>query len=170
MADGLQPLDEAVDHVRGEAGARVIVEYGDYQCPYSRRALRSIERVERRMDVRFVFRNFPLTEIHPHALGAACAAEAAALQDRFWEMHELLFHRQRALADDDLRRCADHLGLDIARFDADRTGGDVLGRVERDVRSALASGQVHGTPTLFIDGVLHSGDYEPPALMEALAR
>ena len=167
---GLEPLDEAVDHVRGEVWARVIVEYGDYQCPYSRRALRSIERVERSADVRFAFRHFPLTEIHPHALGAACAAEAAALQDRFWEMHELLFHRQRALADDDLRRYADRLGLDIARFDADRTGGDVLGRVERDVRSGLASGEVNGTPTLFIDGVVHRGDYEPAALLEALAR
>ena len=104
----LEPLDEQVDHVRGGPGGRVIVEYGDYECPYSRQAFREIERVEQRLggDVRFAFRHFPLTQIHPHALAAAVAAEAAAAQDRFWDMHELLFHRQRALEDDDLRRYA----------------------------------------------------------------
>src|ERR1700675_2225696 len=98
---GMDPLDEAVDHVRGGPAGRLIVEYGDYECPYSRRAFREIERVERRLGkgVRFAFRHFPLTEIHPHALAAALAAEAAALQDQFWSMHELLFHHQAALED-----------------------------------------------------------------------
>ena len=101
----VEPLDERVDHVRGEAGAPVILEYGDYECPYSRQAFRSIERVERELSgrVRFAFRHFPLTQIHPHALAASSAAEAAAMQGRFWEMHQLLFHRQKALEDDDLR-------------------------------------------------------------------
>src|SRR5256714_14174549 len=123
-------LDDAVDHVRGSSAGRLIVEYGDYECPYSRRAFREIARVERRLskDVRFAFRHFPLTEIHPHALAASAAAEAAALQDRFWDMHELLFHRQTALEDDDLRRYAAQLRLDVARFDQDRTGAAVLGR------------------------------------------
>src|SRR5215213_6275032 len=95
----LAPLDEEVDHTRGPTAGRAILEYGDYECPYSRQAFRAIERVERVRDggVRFAFRHFPLTEIHPHAFAAAAAAEAAALQGRFWEMHSLLFHRQHAL-------------------------------------------------------------------------
>src|SRR5256885_11523220 len=105
MAEGteitMEPLDDAVDHVRGASAGRLIVEYGDYECPYSRQALREIERLESRLgdDLRFAFRHFPLTEIHPHALAASAAAEAAALKDPFWEMHELLFHHQDALAD-----------------------------------------------------------------------
>jgi protein-disulfide isomerase len=168
----MEPVDDAVDHVRGGAAGRLIVEYGDYECPYSRRAFREIERVEQRQDdaVRFAFRHFPLTEIHPHALAAAAAAEAAALQDRFWDMHALLFHRQKALEDDDLRGYAAELGLDATRFDRDRTGAAVLARVRRDVRSGEASGEVMGTPTLFIDGVVHRGGYDAATLLEALAR
>jgi protein-disulfide isomerase len=166
----MEPLDEAVDHVRGDAGARVIVEYGDYECPYSRRAFREIERVERRLNggVRFAFRHFPLTEIHPHALAASAAAEAAARQGRFWDMHGLLFSRQSALEDDDLRRYAAELGLDVGLFDDDRTGPAVLERVYRDAESGMASGEVRGTPTLFIDGVVHRGDYSASALLQAL--
>jgi protein-disulfide isomerase len=168
----LEPLDEEVDHVRGPTAARLIVEYGDYECPYSRQAFREIERVEERLrgSVRFAFRHFPLTEIHPHALAAAAAAEAAALQDQFWNMHELLFHRQKALADDDLLRYAGELELDVARFDTDRISAGVLGRIRRDVESGIASGEVRGTPTLFIDGVVHLGGYDEAALLEALAR
>ena len=167
----MEPLDDAVDHVRGGSAGHLIVEYGDYECPFSRRAFRDIGRVERRLgqDVRFAFRHFPLTEIHPHALAASAAAEAAALQDRFWEMHELLFHRQTALEDDDLRRYAAELELDVALFDSDRTSAAVLRRVGRDVESGLASGQVTGTPTLFIDGVVHRGDYDAATLLEVLA-
>jgi protein-disulfide isomerase len=166
----MQPLDEAVDHVRGGPG-RLIVEYGDYECPYSRQAFREIERVEQRLDggVRFAFRHFPLTEIHPHALAASAAAEAAALQGRFWEMHELLFHRQKALEDDDLRRYAAELELDLQRFDLDRDGAPVSERIRRDVESGIASGEVHGTPTLFIDGVAHHAGYDAATLLRALA-
>ena len=175
MVDGteitMQPLDPAVDHVRGSSAGRLIVEYGDYECPYSRQALREIERLERRLgdDLRFAFRHFPLTEIHPHALAASAAAEAAALQDRFWEMHELLFRHQDALADDDLRRYAAELDLDVAAFDVDRASAAVLKRVGRDVESGIASGEVRGTPTLFIDGMAHRGSYDAAALLEALA-
>jgi protein-disulfide isomerase len=167
----MEPLDDAVDHVRGGAAGRLIVEYGDYECPYSRRASREIERVERRLgdDVRFAFRHFPLTEIHPHALAAAVAAEGAALQGRFWDMHELLFGRQTALEDDDLRRYAAELELDVALFDSDRTGAAALGRVRRDMQSGMASGEVRGTPTLFIDGVVYRGGYDAATLSEALA-
>ena len=118
----MEPLDYSVDHVRGGSAGRVIVEYGDYECPYSRKAFRQIEGVESELGdgVRFAFRHFPLTDIHPHAFAASAAAEAAALQGRFWEMHERLFHRQHALEDDDLRGYAAELGLDLERFDADR--------------------------------------------------
>jgi protein-disulfide isomerase len=168
----MEPLDEEIDHVRGPSAARLLVEYGDYECPYSRQAFREIQRLERQLDggIRFAFRHFPLTEIHPHAVVAAAAAEAAALQDRFWDMHELLFHRQRALEDDDLRRYARELELDVARFESDRTGSAVLARVRRDVESAIASGDVQSTPTLFIDGVVHRGGYGAATLMKALDR
>jgi protein-disulfide isomerase len=167
----MEPLDAAVDHVRGSETGRLIVEYGDYECPYSRQAFRAIERVESKLgdNVRFAFRHFPLTEIHPHALAAALAAEAAALQGRFWEMHEMLFHRQHALAGEDLRGYASELRLDVARFDNDRSGEVVLERVRRDVRSGDVSGEVRGTPTLFIDGVVHRGGYDVPTLLEVLA-
>jgi protein-disulfide isomerase len=164
-------LDDAVDHVRGPRDASVILEYGDYECPYSRRAFREIERVEDELDgrVRFAFRHFPLTDIHPHALAASAAAEAAARQGRFWEMHSLLFHRQKALEVDDLRRYAVELGLDPDRFDRDMAGDDVIARIRRDVDSGLATGQVQGTPTLFVDGVLHRGSYEAASLIAVLA-
>jgi protein-disulfide isomerase len=167
----LEPLDEAVDHVRGPSAGRLIVEYGDYECPYSRQAFHAIELVEQQLggNVRFVFRHFPLTGIHPHALAAARAAEAAARQGRFWDMHELLFHRQKALEDGDLRRYAAQLGLDVAAFDRDWASAAVLGRIQRDIDSGLASGQVVGTPTLFIDGVVHRRGYDPPTLLAALA-
>src|SRR5689334_13602458 len=112
----LQPLDTRIDHVRGEAGAPLILEYGDYECPYSRRAYREIQKVEGLRDVRFAFRHFPLVEIHPHALAAAAAAEAATIQGRFWDMHDRLFHRQKALDDEDLAVYASELGLDVERF------------------------------------------------------
>ncbi|HUA04167.1 MAG TPA: DsbA family protein [Solirubrobacteraceae bacterium] len=166
----IPPLEDGVDHARGPADARVIVEYGDYECPYSRQAYRAIQRVEaeRKGGVRFAFRHFPLTEVHPHALAASRAAEAAALQGRFWEMHDLLFHRQKALDDDDLRHYATELGLDVDRFDRDRGGEAVLDRIERDFRSGIESGEVQGTPTLFIDGVVDLRGYDTESLLEAL--
>jgi protein-disulfide isomerase len=168
----LEPIDEYVDHVRGPRTGRLILEYGDYECPYSRQAFRAIERVEHQLTggLRFAFRHFPLTEIHPHAFAAAAAAEAAALQDRFWEMHELLFHRQKALEDDDLKRYAGELGVDVPRFERDRLGAKVLRRVRRDVESGIASGEVRGTPTLFLDGAVHLGGYDAASLLNALGR
>jgi protein-disulfide isomerase len=163
-------IDETVDHVRGVPGARLILEYGDYECPYSRAAYREIQQVERQLSggVRFAFRHFPLTQIHPHAADAATAAEAAARQGRFWEMHDLLFHRQKALDIDDLRRYATELGLDLERFDEDRVADPVLRRVARDMSSGIDSGEVLGTPTLFIDGVVHGGGYDAATLLAAL--
>ena len=166
----IEPVDQEVDHVRGASSGHLILEYGDYECPYSRRAFHEIEQVEQTLSggIRFAFRQFPLTELHPHALAAAAAAEAAALQDRFWEMHGMLFHHQKALEDDDLGRYAAELGLDLARFDQDRAGSGVQRRIRRDVASGEASGEILGTPTLFIDGVVHHGSYDAATLMEVL--
>ena len=167
----MEALDTNLDHVRGAPTGRLIVEYGDYECPYSRMAYRQIQRVEGRLGggVRFAFRHFPLTDIHPHALAASAAAEAAALQGQFWEMHELLFKGQEALEDDDLRRYATALALDLDRFESDRTSPHVLDRIHRDTESASTSGEVQGTPTLFIDGVVYRDSYDAADLLEALA-
>jgi protein-disulfide isomerase len=167
----MEPVDDAVDHVRGPAEAPEIVEYGDYECPYSRQAFRQIERVAADLPggIRFAYRHFPLTEIHPHALAAAAAAEAAAAQHRFWDMHDLLFRNQKALDDDDLRKYAAELGLDVARFDQDRVSEPVLERIRRDRASGIATGEVRGTPTLFIDGVAHRGGYGAAELNAVLA-
>ena len=171
-ATAIEPLDEQVDHVRGSSAGRLILEYGDYECPYSRRAYREIEKVEQQLAgaVRFAFRHFPLTRIHPHAANAAAAAEAAAVQGGFWEMHDLLYHRQKALEDEDLLRYAGEIGLDLERFDRDRADDAVLRRVARDMSSGIASGQARGTPTLFIDGVIHDGAYDAATLLAALSR
>ena len=152
--------------------APLLVEYGDYECPYSRQAFRAIERVERQLErgLCFVFRHFPLTDIHPHALAAAAAAEAASGQDRFWEMHEALFHGQNALEDEDLRRYAREVGLDIERFDQDRTSEAVFARIRRDVESGVDSGEVRGTPTLFVNGSVYRGRSDAATLVEVLAR
>jgi protein-disulfide isomerase len=115
-----------------------------------------------------VFRHLPLTNIHPHALAAAHMAEAAALQGRFWPMHEWLFHHQQALEDADLLDYADQLGLDGERLAVDLDGRTVRQRVRADTHSALQSG-ARGTPTLFINGRLHLAGYDQATLGAALA-
>jgi Na+:H+ antiporter, NhaA family len=166
--EGMAPLDDTVDHVRGGPAGRLILECGDYECPYSRRAFREVERVEAQLGdrVRFAFRHFRLTEIHPHALAASAAAEAAAMQDRFWEMHDRLFRRQQALEEGDLRGYAAALGLDVDRFDADRASAGVLARIRRDVESGIATGEILGTPAMFIDGVVLRGAYDAASLLQ----
>ena len=158
------------DHVRGRAGAPMrLLIYGDYECPYTRMALISVAQVRRELgdDFTYAFRNFPLTEIHPHAMNAALAAEAAELQGRFWEMHDLLFRSQHALADGDLAAHAREVGLHEARFRADFADRKGLPRIEADVASGVRNG-VEGTPTLFINGKPHLEDYNPETLIKAL--
>jgi len=165
------PVDLDRDHWRGgERAAVTLVEYGDYECPYSRMAFRAIQRLEQQLggQLRFVFRHLLLTRIHPHALAAAHLAEAAALQGHFWPVHELLFHHQKALEDPDLLRYADQLGLDHRRLDVDLDSQTVWLRVQADADSALESG-ARGTPTLFINGRLHVASYDEPTLGAALA-
>jgi protein-disulfide isomerase len=158
---------DQIDHVRG-SGLLEIVEYGDYECPHSRRAYSEIEHIEEHVAIRFIFRHFPLTEIHPHALAASAAAEAAARQRHFWQMHELLFGRQEALEVADLLAYAAELRLDTERFLDDAGSEGVLARIRRDVESGIATGEVRGTPTLFIDGEVHRGSYDAGALLEAI--
>jgi protein-disulfide isomerase len=117
--------------------------------------------------LRFVFRHLPLTEIHPHAQAAAEAAEAAAAQGRFWEMHDLLFRGQKALEPEDLHAYARDLDLDLERFDREIEAGTPAQFVIEQAATALASG-ARGTPTLFIDGVLYEDSFEPDVLREAL--
>jgi protein-disulfide isomerase len=159
------------DHSRGgeRSPGVTLVEYGDYECPYSRAAYRSVEQIEHQLGdrIRFVFRHFPLREIHPHAQIAAEAAEEAAAQDRFWAMHDLLFARQRALAREDLTRYASELGLELEQFAAALEDGRHRTRIEEDVASGTSSG-VQATPTLFIAGELYDGSYMPEELERAL--
>jgi protein-disulfide isomerase len=165
----LEPIDDAVDHVRGPARGPTLLLYGDYECPYTRKAIREIEQLQSDdPSVRLVVRNFPLTEIHPHALSAAAAAEAADLQGRFWDMHDLLFHRQQALDDDDLVGYAAEVGLDGERFARDRTSDAVFDRIRRDVDSGVGAG-VMGTPSFFIGGRAYEGSYQAADLALALA-
>jgi protein-disulfide isomerase len=146
----LAPLDEKVDHVRGSPTGRLIIEYGDYECPYSGQAFHAIDQVEQQLErnVRFAFRYFPLANIHPHALAAAATAEAAARQDRFWDMHALLFHRQKALEDGHLHEYAAQLGLDVAAFDHDRGQQDRAGAdpARRRQRPGIGPGARHADP------------------------
>ena len=171
VEDLTPPVDPDRDHWRGGEHAPVtLVEYGDYECPYSRLAFRAVERLEQQRGdrLRFVFRHLPLTEIHPHALAAAHLAEAAALQGRFWPMHELLFHHQKALEPAALLGYAEQLGLDRQRLAGDLDSRSVWQRVQADFDSALASG-ARGTPTLFVNGRLHRGGYDEATLDVALA-
>jgi protein-disulfide isomerase len=158
------------DHTQGSAHASVtLVEYGDYECPHCGRAYWIVKDVQRRLGakLRFVFRNFSLAEMHPHAQHAAEAAEAAGGQDRFWEMHDVLFEHQRALDDWHLVQYAQTLGLDLQRFQQDLTFHTYAGRVREDFRSGVRSG-VNGTPTFFINGVRHDDSWDVETLTDAL--
>jgi Na+/H+ antiporter NhaA len=163
------PVDPGRDHIRGPARALVtIVEYGDFECPYCGRA----EPVLRELlaghgDVRYVWRHLPLTDVHPHAQLAAEAAEAAAEQGKFWEMHDLLLTRQDALLRPDLLRYAAEIGIDPARFRARLDSRTGAARVAEDTDSADLSG-VTGTPTFFINGRRHYGSYDITELTAAV--
>ena len=148
------------DHVRGSLEAPVVlVEYGDFECPYCGRAYPIIKRLQARLRdrLRFVFRHFPLIHKHPLAQQAAEAAEAAESQGQFWAMHDLLFEHQEALDDYHLYAYAESLGLDVARFARELVDRIHEKRVDRDVRSGRRSG-VTGTPTFFLNGVRHTDE------------
>ena len=164
------PVSEDRDHIRGPRIAPVtLVEYGDYECPYCGQAYYVVKELEQRAGnlTRFVFRNFALTTIHPHAERAAEAAEAAGAQGKFWEMHDLLYENQQALEDEDLMKYAAWADLDINRFVRDMREGRYLNRIREDFLSGTRSG-VNGTPTFFINGFRHDGSWDLVSLMTAI--
>jgi protein-disulfide isomerase len=160
------------DHSQGPADAPVtLVEYGDFECPYCGQAYPIVKALQERLGdrLRFVFRNFPLNNAHPHAEHAAEAAETAAAQGRYWEMHDRLYEHQRALDDAHLERYAADVGLDVARFNREMEAGAHRARVREDFLSGVRSG-VNGTPTFFVDGVRHDDSYAFEVLLAALER
>jgi len=166
------PVSEDRDHIQGSAAARVtLVQYGDYECPYCGEAYPIVRDIQERMgeQLRFVFRNFPISTSHPHAEQAAEAAEAAAAQGRFWEMHDHLYENQRHLSDDDLRSYAQALDLDLDLFDKELAEHVHADRVHEDFMSGVRSG-VNGTPTFFINGLRHDDSYEFEILLQTLQR
>jgi protein-disulfide isomerase len=166
------PVTEDRDHIEGPADAPVtLLEYGDYECPYCGAAYPIIKEVQARMGdrLRFVFRNFPITTSHPHAEQAAEAAEAAAIRDRFWEMHNLLYENQKRLRDEDLLGYAEKLGLDVVAFERELAEHVHTARVREDFMSGVRSG-VNGTPTFYINGVRHDDSYDVETLISALER
>jgi protein-disulfide isomerase len=157
----LNPPVSERDHTAGPDDAPVtLVEYGDYECPHCGRAHPVVKSVQRQLkgQLRFVFRNFPLAEAHPHALLVAQAAEAAGAQGRFWEMHDMIFEHQDALEPDDIVGYATEIGLDITRFERDLEAGAFVKKVRDDFRSGVRSG-VNGTPTFFVNGVRYDGSW-----------
>jgi protein-disulfide isomerase len=159
------------DHIRGSRTAPVtLLEYGDYECPHCGAAHALVEAVRQRIEeLRFAFRHFPLTAIHPHAERAAEAAEAAGAQGQFWMMHDVLFENQRALDDDDLLVYAAEIGLDVGRFAHDLASARHAARVREDYLSGVAGG-VTGTPTFFVNGVRHTGASDADSLTVAIER
>jgi len=162
MSDvGLTPPVSERDHIAGPDDAPVtLVEYGDYECPYCGMAHPVVKRAQRELgkQLRFVFRNFPLAEAHPHAQIAAQAAEAAGAQGRFWEMHDMIFEHQDALEVKDLLGYAASLGLDAEQIARDLEAGTYVKRVKEDFRSGVKSG-VNGTPTFFVNGARYDGSW-----------
>jgi NhaA family Na+:H+ antiporter len=159
------------DHAIGPPDAPVtLVEYGDYECPDCGNAFPEIKRLiaELGSRLRFVFRNYPLYSIHPHAGVAAMAAEAADAQGKFWEMHDLLYRNQKNLADVEIGRLALRAGLEIYQFDADLGSERFARRVSEDFESGQQSG-VTGTPTFFINGVRYVGEKDYASLRAAIA-
>ena len=163
------PLNER-DHLRGSPDAPVVlVEYGDFECPHCGVAYGVVKKLEQDLPdaLAVVFRQFPLVNLHPHALLAAEAAEAAGAQGRFWQMHDLLFEHQDALAPADLMKYAAVLQLDLKRFASDLSGHVFLPKVQDDMNGGLQSG-VKGTPSFFINGVQHRGGYDEASLLSSI--
>src|SRR5438105_2295056 len=155
------------DHIQGPIAASItLVEYGDYECPYCGEAYVVIKAVQEQLNesLRFVFRNFPLVNSHPHAQHAAEAAEAAAGHGRFWQMHGMLYENQEALGDDNLAEYAVALGLNGRQLVADVLAGAQTARVREDFLSGVQAG-VNGTPSFFINGVRYDGEHDFDAML-----
>lgn len=168
----LKPAVNNNDHMDGNMNSALeLVEYGDYECPYCGRAYPIIKSIQQKLgaDLKFVFRNFPLSKSHPHAFTAAVATEAAGQQGKFWEMHDILFENQRSLEDESIIRFAQFIGLDMKRFAHDIQQKAHVDKVQNDFESGMRSG-VNRTPTFFINGNKYDGDWEGEALLQYLER
>ena len=147
------------DHIRGAENApATLLEYGDYECPHCGAAYPIVEALRKSLEdtLRFAYRHFPLTQVHPHAQLAAEAAEAAGAQGKFWDMHNMLYTHQEGLGPGDLMVYANAIGLDMQRFRRDLETHAHLDRVQEDFMSGVRSG-VNGTPTFFINGLRYNG-------------
>lgn len=162
----------STDHADGRPDAAVtLVEYGDYECPHCGAAHPIVKRIREILAgrLRFAYRHFPLSEIHPHAFLAAEAAEAAGAQGQFWEMHDMLFENQDALVHQDLLEYASDLGLDVRRFADEIRSGTFAEKIRKDFLGGVRSG-VNGTPAFFINGVRHDGPWDGNSLLDAIER
>jgi protein-disulfide isomerase len=158
------------DHKQGnEHATLVLIEYGDYECPHCGAAYPIIKQLQEHFGEKllFIFRNFPLAEIHPHALAAAYVAEAAALQQKFWPVHDLIFENQQTLSAPHLLTFAETAGADIKKLAHDMNNTLIMEKVENDMEGGARSG-VNGTPTFFINGKRHDGYYEYEVLKAAI--
>jgi Na+:H+ antiporter, NhaA family len=163
-------LEREVDHLRGEWGSPLeLVMFGDFECPFCLGAQSVLRRVRERLgdELLFAFRHLPIPARHPLAPLAAEASEAAAAEGRFWEFHDALFAAQPGLSRETVLAVAGDAGLDAERVDAELEAGTWRERVERDLRSAEASGAT-GTPTFFVNGIRHLDAYDASSLVEAL--
>jgi protein-disulfide isomerase len=166
----LVPLVSGHDNIYGDTDATIeLVEYGDYECPHCGRAYPIVKEIQHILgsDLVFVFRNFPLSKIHPHAFAAAVAAEAARLQGKYWEMHDIIFEHQKNLDENNLFLLAEQVGLDLERFEEDMRHKALIEKVEKDFESGMRSG-VAGTPTFFINGNKFEGDWGNGGLLDQL--
>jgi protein-disulfide isomerase len=170
MPPKLTPPVSKSDHVLGNPDAPIeLVEYGDYQCPHCGLAHPMVKNIRKAFSkkIKFVFRHFPLSNIHEYALPAALAAEAAAKQHKFWEMHDIIFENQPQLSEYSLLDFALELGLNIPLFRMDIQDPKFAEKVERDFESGVRSG-VNGTPSFFINGFKYNGPYDFPSLSAAI--
>jgi protein-disulfide isomerase len=158
------------DHIYGDINAPLeVVEYGDYECPFCGRAYPIVKSIQEKLgaDMKFIFRNFPLRKIHPHAYPAAVATEAAARQGKFWEMHDIIFENQKTLEPENLFAFASQIGLDMERFQKDILDESLYMKARKDFESGMQSG-VNRTPTFFVNGKKFNGDWGEGELLRYL--
>jgi protein-disulfide isomerase len=164
------PVDRNRDHIQGPDTALItLVEYGDYECPYCGQAYPIIKQIQGYFqdNLRFVFRNFPLTQVHPHAQKAAEAAEAADTQNKFWNMHDYLYEHQQALDERHLEKYAKIIGLNLERFNDDMKTHIHASRIREDFLSGIQSG-VNGTPSFYINEIRYDGSWDFDTLIRIL--
>lgn len=168
----LTPAVNSNDNISGSLNAFVeLVEYGDYECRYCRLAYPIVKDIQVRLGrgLRFVFRNFPLSHIHPNATMAAVVTEAAARQGKFWEMHDIIFETQKTLEIATLMELTKTIGLDIEQLQYDMKQNVLINKVENDFESGVRSG-VNGTPSFFVNGKKFNGNWIANQLLDYLER